>query len=47
MVSDGSSETVGAQRITNEVLSIVKSIPEVVNSLTGLSVLEVKANGWA
>jgi flotillin len=44
MISDGSGE-VGALRLTDEVLAIMKSIPEAVTSMTGVELTKSYISG--
>jgi len=39
MISDGNGE-IGAAKITDEVINIVKTIPEVVTAMTGVEILK-------
>ena len=45
MVSDGDGE-VGASRITQEVLTIMQSIPGVVTAMTGVDFLKKPSQVW-
>ena len=44
MISDGSGE-IGAQRMTNEVLEIMRTIPQAVTAMTGIELNKSYLNG--